>query len=131
MIPGTRLFGRGSKTVQLVDQFIQNIGPDLGPPVTAMFWLKNDGIAYDHNSFALFQWLLRGSPGAYEVLATVVSGTLDSTPSTSWQTLSGGQLWTKTVGGAVDSANVQIQIRSAASHAVLATALITLSAGTS
>lgn len=130
MIPGTRLFGHNGKLVQLSDQFIQKIGPDLGPPVTASYVINNDGFAYDHDSVALEKWLRRGAYTAYQLRATLVSGTLSS-GSTGPGWLSIAQGWTKTVGGTLDSVTITVEIRNASTLVVLDSADIILEAGTS
>lgn len=76
-------------------------------------------------------WLLAGSAASYDVRATLNSGALTSGTTGSWLNLGTTRSWnvtrTSNVDG-TDTANLTIEIRSASSLAVLATATVVITA---
>lgn len=74
-------------------------------------------------------WLTGSTNGsAYEVFATLTSGTLSTGTTGSWLSLSTNRTWSRASTGGLQSATLTIQIRDVATLTVQATATISLSA---
>lgn len=74
-------------------------------------------------------WLTGSTNGsAYEVFATLTSGTLSTGTTGSWLSLGTNRTWSRASTGSLQSATLTIQIRDVATQTVQATATVTLSA---
>jgi hypothetical protein len=72
------------------------------------------------------EWRVRGASADYEVRATLNSGSLNSGTTGTWLSLSTSRGWSRDFDG---DADLTIEIRDAASLAVLSTANVTLNVG--
>jgi hypothetical protein len=99
---------------------------------TAAYNLNSGGSVTNQDGTILENWLLSGSASSFEAMATVISGSLDGSDATgSWLSCASSRNWYVTNGGVDNStinAQIFVQIRSASTHTVLASATITLSA---
>ena len=107
-----------------------------GGTVTATFTLDNAGVASGATSPGgtgggtySGEWMLVGPASGYEARFTILSGTLSTGTAGSWLNLGTTRTWTvsrSTIGSTICQGTVEI--RDAATLAVLATATITLEA---
>jgi hypothetical protein len=102
--------------------------------VTASYQINSNKNVYD-TSELVETWLLGSGAlsSAYEVMATLVSGTLDagSSATGTWLNCGGTSTWTRTniaKNNSVKSASLTVSIRDVATHTVQATAAVTLQA---
>lgn len=100
-------------------------------PATATYSLTNAG-AETATGVASGTWLTAGAAADYDVMLTVNSGALTSGTVGSWLNLGTTRTWTLQRSGAVGTttANTTVQIRSASSLSVLATATVVFTAET-
>jgi hypothetical protein len=130
MIPSASLFGRKrpSLRVQLHDKFVSKIGN----PVTVSYALQSGGNAVNQDSVVLENWLLPGMGPAsdFECRATVVSGSLSSGTTGSWNRLDVTRAWTRSHSGASGESDCEltIEIGLFGQGVALVTATITLTA---
>lgn len=97
----------------------------------ASYTIANDGRVRDQASGILESWLMSGSASAYEVIATLTSGTLASGTTGSALVCSTSRTWAISNSARDNStvtAVITVQIRDVATHTIQATATITLSA---
>ena len=98
---------------------------------TAGYRLDSDSSAYRTNSSGTYvaiggEWRLQGVVADYEARATLVSGSSPTGTLGSWLALSSDRTWSITSTSGYDTCTLTIEIRSAASQAVLDTATIIL-----
>jgi hypothetical protein len=100
---------------------------------TAGYRLASTGIAYHTNPSGTYvaiggEWLLSGSASAYEVQATLVSGTTPSGTLGSWLGLGTTRTWTLASSDGYLTCTLLIEIRNATTLAVLDTATVVIQA---
>lgn len=89
----------------------------------------NSGGTVSGTGISGYSWLLIGSNSDYEARATLLSGTLTSGTTGSWQALSTTRTWTRnrtTIGQ--NTASITLEIRRVSDSVVLDSATITLDA---
>lgn len=106
------------------------------PFTIALYSLRNTGQILatqgDNTAISAGAWLPYGGAGNYEARVTLTSGTLTSGTAGSWLPCSSNLEWTRAVSfGAAAQCTFLLEIRSAASGQVLASATITLDADAS
>lgn len=97
---------------------------------TVSYRLSTNGFAYDQDSTSLEQWC---DPAAqapnYEVLATIVSGTLTSGTTGSWLALTSDRTWSKTVSPpSIGTCVFTVEVRRIGTTTVLDSATISITA---
>lgn len=98
---------------------------------TATYKIDNDGTARDHDEALLETWLQSGAASSYEVRATVLSGTSPTGSAlATWLNCGSDRSWSQNSTGGAGSVSgiITVEIRSASSLIVLATATITINA---
>lgn len=119
-------------TVSIADQAIY--AERAAGTATAGYRLNSSGIAESQVNTGystLETWLLSGSASAYEVRATLSSGTLSSGTTGTWENLGTSRSWTvadSTLDPYMSEAVIVVEIRDATTLLVLDTATITLQA---
>lgn len=119
-------------TVSIADQSIYVTRPSAA--ATAGYRLNSSGIAESLSNTAystLETWLLSGAASAYEVRATLSSGTLSSGTTGTWENLGTSRSWTvvdSTFDPYMSEAVIVVEIRDATTLLILDTATITLQA---
>lgn len=101
-----------------------------GLPATVSYRIAADGYVYDQGFIALEQWCNPTSQaGNYEVLATIVSGTLTSGTTGSWLALTSDRTWSKTVNSpSVGTCVFTVDIRRVGTSTILDSATISITA---
>jgi hypothetical protein len=144
----TAFYGKGGAPASGVLSFFDFLGRSAGTPtgLVDIFTTSCDAIAFGagtaNANYVLnasgagsgsgvtgWTWLLSGTAAAYEVFATLTSGTLSSGTTGSWLPLNVTRSWSRTrTGIGVSSAQVALQIRRVSDGLVLDNAQIVLNA---
>ena len=128
------LLGSGtSAVINFVDHTIYSFATS-GAAVSS-YQVKSDGFDYSVSTSAgtvTTQWITPVDfASAYEVYATLSSGTLGSGTTGSWLAVTSNPLWTVTKGGTtsgINTATLSMQVRAISTTTVLDTWTITLTA---
>ena len=93
---------------------------------SASYALLNTGVAQLDGANISGEWLVSGAASAFEARVTVNSGTLTTGPVGIWVNLGTSRTWTLEQSGiGVNTANVTVEIRVAATGVVLDSATVT------
>lgn len=119
-------FASAGSGVALSNGYYSIIGTS---PAQVEFNLSGAVNATDFNTTLNFQynWLAGGAASAYDIRATIVSGTFTSGTVGTWLNLASTRTWTRNAAaGAFQSVTATFEIRNASTLVVLASANITL-----
>lgn len=109
-----------------------SLSDDAIGPATVTYQINSNGTVVSSTSGILESWLLGGGTNSnYEVMATIVSGTLSSGTTGSWLNCSTTHSWAKSnsaQNNSVLTVVLTVQIRFASTGVVQDSATITLSA---
>lgn len=131
IIMPTNFYGKGSATVDFIDQSIYS---GAASPATAGYRVNTDGFDYEGVQgvySVLTQWVTPSLAGGnYEVFATAVLGSVTTGTTGSWVATSGSPTWTRTNGsvGTLVQTVLYLQVRATGTATVLDTWYVTLEA---
>lgn len=126
---GRLLYAPPVLKVQLHNQTVANAG-NGSSAVTAIYRISSNGRVLDQSSHVLEAWLLSGTVpnSGYDARATLLSGTVGGTFGT-WLNVGGSPGWSCSVSrSGTQEGQIKVELRDAATLAVLVSAIINLSA---